>query len=62
MGASFCRGHGMKPDVSKMSYIPSGTPKWNADISSFIHKAIVVNMDVVELNSFVTVHRPENNK
>ena len=26
MGASFCHGHRVQPDVSKMSCIPSGTP------------------------------------
>ena len=61
MGANFCHVHRMKLDTSIMSCIPSGTPMWNADISSFIHKTIVINMDVVGLSSFMTVHWPETN-
>ena len=33
-----------------------GTQKWNGAILSFMVRAIVMSMDAVGLNSFVTVH------
>lgn len=43
-----------------MPCVTSGTQKWNGAIPSLMARAIVMSMEAVELNSFVTVHWPEN--
>lgn len=43
-----------------MPCVTSGTQKWNGAIPSFIVRAIVMNIDATGLNSFITVHWPEN--
>lgn len=39
-----------------------GTQKWNEAIPSFMVRAIVISIDAVGLNNFITVHWPENIK
>lgn len=43
-----------------MPCVTSGTQKWNGAIPSFMARAIVISKDAVGLNSFITVHWPEN--
>lgn len=43
-----------------MPCVTSGTQKWNGAIPSFMVRAIVMNIDATGLNSFITVHWPEN--
>ena len=43
-----------------MPCVTSGTQKWNGAIPSFIAKAIVMSIEATGLNSFITVHWPEN--
>jgi len=47
-----CCKWGHQPKVPELSELPSTL------IPSFIGKAIVISMDAVGLNSFVTVHWP----
>ena len=43
-----------------MPCVTSGTQKWNGAIPSFIARAIVISIEAIGLNSFITVHWPEN--
>ena len=45
-----------------MPCVTSETQEWNGAIPSFIVRAIVMSMEAVGLNNFVTVHWPENIK
>lgn len=60
MGANFCHVSRIRPDDRGMPCVTSGTQKWNGAIPSFIVRAIVMNIDATGLNSFITVHWPEN--
>lgn len=60
MGASFCHVSRIRPDDKGMPCVTSGTQKWNGAIPSFIVRAIVISIDAIGLNSFITVHWPEN--
>lgn len=60
MGASFCHVSRIRPDDKGMPCVTSGTQKWNGAIPSFIARAIVISIDAIGLNSFITVHWPEN--
>lgn len=62
MGANFCHVSRIRPDDRGMPCVTSGTQKWNGAIPSFIVRAIVMNIDATGLNSFITVHWPENIK
>lgn len=42
-----------------MPCVTSGTQKWNGAIPNFIARAIVISIDAIGLNSFITVHWPE---
>ena len=52
MGANFCHVSRIRPDDRGMPCVTS----------SFIVRAIVMNIDATGLNSFITVHWPENIK
>ena len=43
-----------------MPCVTSGTQKLNGAIPSFIARAIVISIEAIGLNSFITVHWPEN--
>ena len=43
-----------------MPCVTSGTQKGNEAIPSFIVRAIVISIEAIGLNSFITVHWPEN--
>ena len=58
MDASFCHVSKIRPDDKEMPCATSGTQKWNGAIPNFMVTAIVMSMDAVGLNSFVTVHWP----
>lgn len=45
-----------------MTYVTSCTQKWNKDIPNFMIKAIVISIDAIGLNNFVTVYWPENSR
>lgn len=60
MGANFCHVSRIRPDDRGMPCVTSGTQKWNGAIPSFMVRAIVMNIDATGLNSFITVHWPEN--
>ena len=60
MGASFCHVSKIRPEDRGMPCVTSGTQKWNGAIPSFIARAIVMSMEAIGLNSFITVHWPEN--
>lgn len=62
MGASFCHVSRIRPENKEMPCVTSGTQKWNGAIPSFMARAIVISMEAVGLNSFITVHWPENSK
>lgn len=62
MGASFCHVSRIRPDDRGIPCVTSGTQKWNGAIPNFIARAIVMSMDATGLNSFITVHWPENIK
>ena len=62
MGANFCHVSRIRPDDRGMPCVTSGTQKWNGAIPNFIVRAIVMNIDATGLNSFITVHWPENIK
>ena len=62
MGASFCHVNRIKLDASEMPYVTSCTQKWNKDIPNFMIKAIVISINAIGLNNFVTVYWPENNR
>lgn len=49
----------MRPDVSEMPCVTSGTQKWNGVSPSFMARAEVMIMDAVGLKTFVIVHWPE---
>ena len=50
----------IRPEDKEMSCVTSGTQKWNGAIPSFMVRAIVMSIEAVGLNSFITVHQPEN--
>ena len=52
----------IRPEDKEMSCVTSGTQKWNGAIPSFMVRAIVMSIEAVGLNSFITVHWPENIK
>ncbi|WP_337904971.1 hypothetical protein, partial [Mesomycoplasma ovipneumoniae] len=52
----------IRPEDRGMPCVTSGTQKWNGAIPSFIARAIVMSMEAIGLNSFITVHWPENMK
>lgn len=60
MGASFCHVSKIRPEDRGMPCVTSGTQKWNGAIPSFIARAVVMSMEAIGLNSFITVHWPEN--
>lgn len=60
MGANFCHVSRIRPDDRGIPCVTSGTQKWNGAIPSFMVRAIVMSMDAIGLNSFITVHWPEN--
>ena len=62
MGASLCHVSKIRPEDRGMPCVTSGTQKWNGAIPSFIARAIVMSMEAIGLNSFITVHWPENIK
>ena len=62
MGASFCHVNRIKLDASEMPYVNSCTQTWNKDIPNFMIKAIVISIDIIGLNNFVMVYRPETNR
>ena len=43
-----------------MPCVTSGTQMCNGAIPSFIARASVISIEATELNSFITVHWPEN--
>ena len=43
-----------------MPCVTSGTQKCNGGIPRFIARAIVISIEAIGLNSFITVHWPEN--
>ena len=50
----------IRPEDKEMSCVTSGTQKWNGAIPSFTVRTIVMSIEAVGLNSFITVHQPEN--
>lgn len=46
----------MRPDVSEIPCVTSGTQKWNGVSPSFMARAEVMMMDAVGLKTFVIVH------
>lgn len=60
MGASFCHVSKIRPEDKEIPCVTSGTQKWNGAIPSFIVRAIVMSIEAIGLNSFITVHWPEN--
>ena len=60
MGASFCQVNKIRPDDKEMPCATFGTQEWNGAIPSFIARAIVISIEAIGLNSFITVHWPEN--
>lgn len=60
MGASFCHVSKIRPEDRGMPCVTSGTQKWNGAIPSFIARAIVMIIEATGLDSFITVHWPEN--
>ena len=50
----------IRPEDKEMSCVTSGTQKWNGAIPSFTVRTIVMSIEAVGLNSFITVHWPEN--
>lgn len=60
MGASFCHVSRIRPEDRGMPCVTSGTQKWNGAIPSFMARAIVMIIEATGLNSFITVHWPEN--
>lgn len=46
----------IRPDDRGIPCVTSGTQKWNGAIPNFIARAIVISMDAIGLNSFITVH------
>ena len=62
MGASFCHVSKIRPKDRGIPCVTSGTQKWNGAIPNFIARAIVMSMEAVGLNSFITVHWPKNIK
>lgn len=50
----------ISPDDNGMPCVTSGTQKWNGAIPSFMARAIVMSIDAIGLNNFITVHWPEN--
>ena len=62
MGASFCHVSKIRPEDRGIPCVTSGTQKWNGAIPSFMARAIVISIEAAGLNSFITVHWPENIK
>ena len=62
MGASFCQVSKIRPEDRGIPCVTSGTQKWNGAIPNFIVRTIVMSIEAVGLNSFITVHWPENIK
>ena len=60
IGASFCHVSRIRPDISEMPWVTSGTQKWNGESPSFMARADVIMIDAVGLKIFVIVHWPEN--
>ena len=60
MGANFCHVSRIRPDDNGMPCVTSGTQKWNGAIPNFMARAIVMSINATGLNSFITVHWPEN--
>lgn len=59
IGASFCQVKRIIPDCNETPCVTSGTQKWNGDSPSFINRAMVINSEAVEFETFVIVHCPE---
>jgi len=60
MGANFCHVSQIRPEDRGMPCVTSGTQKWNGASPSFMARAIVMSIEATGLNSFITVHWPEN--
>ena len=45
----------IRPEDKEMSCVTSGTQKWNGAIPSFIVRAIVMSIEAIGLNNFITV-------
>ena len=60
MGASFCHVSKIRPEDRGIPCITSGTQKWNGAIPNFIVRTIVMSIEAVGLNNFITVNWPEN--
>ena len=60
MGDNFCHVSKIRPEDRGMPCVTSGTQKWNGASPSFMARAIVMSIEATGLNSFITVHWPEN--
>ena len=55
IGASFCNVSRIRLEDREMPRVTSGTQKWNGAIPSFIVRAIVMSIEAIGLNNFITV-------
>ena len=60
MGDNFCHVSKIRPEDRGIPCVTSVTQKWNGAIPSFMVRAIVMSIEATGLNSFITVHWPEN--
>ena len=60
MGDNFCHVSKIRPEDRGIPCVTFGTQKWNGAIPSFMVRAIVMSIEATGLNSFITVHWPEN--
>ena len=58
----FCHVNKIRRAINEITYVTSGTQKWNGDSPSFMVRAIVITTDTVGLKIFVMVHWPEYNR
>lgn len=59
MGANFCQVSRIMPDCRETPCVTSGTQKWNGARPNFIRRAMVINSEAGEFETFEIVHCPE---